>query len=185
MQLKLAAKGVQPYLVGLNQFITDGKLQRHPQTHFESDIPSDQAHMYYLATGEFTESMRPETIFSFWPRTLNKNLVSYGMMAHVSENWIAFNLSLLIQIILFWIPVRWHDGNNPSVRIGPIKLDIGFRHHAGDYRLFKQCLYYAPVWIRRLVSKKTLKKMSAIYWEPEPNAQWLLEIDSRFVDACL
>lgn len=161
--------------LSISQFIIDGKLQRHPQTNFMNDISSDQAHMFSLATG-----MRPSDI-----RTSNGDIVSLGFLAFIlNMKWLS-NLCLLGQIILFWVPLRWCDGNNPTVRFGPIKLNIGYRHHCGDYRLFKQCLYYSPWIIRRLVSKKTLKKMTRYYWEPEPNSGWLIAIDDRFIDEAL
>jgi hypothetical protein len=192
----------------LSQFIIDGKLQRHPQTKFMDDISSDQAHMFMLAYPRFNDwfiSFKPAGWF--WFKTSNNNLISFGLWALLTEVKLWQNLSLLIQIILFWIPIRWCDGDNPNFRLGFIKLNCGYRHHCGDYRLFKQCLYYAPKWIKRMVSKKTLRRMTRYYWygekwsppaywigdempgnifEPkEPNIDWLIEIDDRFVEECL
>lgn len=172
--------------VDLSQFIIDGKLQRHPQTKFINDISSDQAHMYFLATGRFKESLIPGSFWAQnWPDTTNGNPVSVGFFAaFTGKRWLS-NLSLLLQIILFWIPFRFSDSGDPSFRLGPIKLDIGYKHWCGDYRLFTQSLYYAPWWIKYLVSKKTLKKMTRYYWEPEPNIDWLIAIDDRYIDECL
>lgn len=186
--MKQALKRKFPYDVwtwalSLPQFIDENKrLQRHPQTKFKDDISSDQMHMFVLAT--------KDTIASFpthvgWPRTSNGNLFSIGLLAEMMHAPALSNLSLLVQIILFWIPVRWCDGNDPTIRFGPIRLNLGFRHHCGDYRLFKQCLFYAPWILRRLVFKQTLKRMTRLYWAPEPNIQWLIEIDDRFIEECL
>lgn len=173
--------------INLDQFIIDSKLQRHPKTHFMNDISSDQAHMYALATKNYECSIQQGS--GWWPRTSNGNLISFGFWAFIGESEFGFrlfqNLSLIFQIILFWIPVRWCDGENPDFRLGFIKLNLGYKHHAGDYRLFKQCLYYAPWILRRMVAKSTLKKMTRIYWAPEPNVDWLIAIDDKFVDECL
>lgn len=171
--------------INLLQFIdSNGVLQRHPQTKFPNDISSDQAHMYGLATGLPFYWRSLDSVFSLL-RTSNGDVVSLGYFAFIKRwQWLS-NLSLIFQIILFWIPVRWCDGENPTVRLGPIKLNVGYRHWCGDYRLFKQSLYYAPVFIRRLVSKRTLKKMTRLYWAPETNAEWLIAIDDRFIEECL
>jgi hypothetical protein len=165
--------------LNLSQFIIDGKLQRHPSTAWMNDISSDQAHMYALTTGVVPVDV------STTGRTSNGDRVSPGYWAYIhNKQWLS-NILLIGQMILFWIPIRWCDGNNPNFRLGPIKLNIGYRHWCGDYRLFKQSLYYAPWIVRRLVSKRTLKKMTRYYWEPEPNAEWLIEIDDKYIEDCL
>jgi hypothetical protein len=188
----LAMWGVQPYQLDPLQFIdVDGDgvidpeedLERHVHTKFRDDISSDQAHMFALWTGMCLIGLKDKN--AWWPRTTNGDRVSIGFWAYIHGFYWLLNISLLIQIILFWIPIRWCDGNNPTVAFGPIKLNLGYKHHCGDYRLFKQCLYYAPIWIKRLVSKKTLKKMTRLYWTPEPNAAWVIEMDDRYVDTCL
>ena len=173
--------------IKLDAFIdADGKLQRHPRTAWPDDISSDQAHMFLIATREFRlGDFATIQIIKNNYRTSNGDKVSLGLRAEINGDTLLKNLLLIGQIILFWVPVRWCDGNNPTVRLGPIKLNLGYRHHAGDYRLFKHCLADAPIYIRRLVRKSTLKKMSRIYWEPEPNANWLLELEDRFVDECV
>jgi hypothetical protein len=36
-----------------------------------------------------------------------------------------------------------------------------------------------------MVLKSTLKKMTRYYWEPEPNVEWLIQLDDEFVENCL
>jgi hypothetical protein len=170
--------------VDIKKFLVNGTLERHPQTNWPNDMSSDQEHMWMLtARATFrdqalTENIVLKTVLRGY-RTSNKNLVSLGYFALIKRwTWLS-NLLLIGQIILFWIPVRWNDGNGSS------RLQFGYRHHCGDYRLFKQCLYYAPWIIRRMVLKSTLKKMTRYYWEPEPNVEWLIQLDDEFVENCL
>lgn len=159
--------------LNLEQFIIDGKLQRHPQTKFPNDISSDQAHMFALASLPGLNHTWLNMVDEF-PRTSNGRVLSWGLYAELhNKTWLK-NLALFVQMIFFWWPVRWNDGK------GSAKIQFGWRHHCGDYRLFKQCLYYS--WVKHLVRAKTLKKMTRYYWEPEPNKDWLISIDDQYID---
>lgn len=165
----------------LSRFIdSNQKLQRHPNTFWPDTISSDQAHAFLLASrGHYYRDFAVNQIVQNGFRTSNGNLVSVGLYAEIMGwKWLTI-LSVLGQMILFWVPVRWNDGNVKSYRE---RVQFGFRHHCGDYRLFKLSLRNCPLVVRRLVSKKTLKKMTRYYWEPEPNVQWLIDLDDKFVE---
>lgn len=145
------------------------ELWRHPESKWP--VSSDQVHAYGRAYGIYTPGLIDSTLF--WPRTLDGKLVSAGLWCELRAPYLR-HIPLFIQWLLFFIPVRWNDGNGSS------KIQFGYRHHAGDYRLFKLCL--PKSWVRYLVRSSTLKKMTRYYWEPEPNIDWLIAIDDKYIE---
>lgn len=171
--------------VDLWAFATPAGAVRHPnapekddkgESWRETDFSCDQAEPWLLAamaSDPYLASLIKDYIIHNGYRTGNGDLVSPGMFAIVKGwKWL-LNLSLVGQVIIFKIPVRWNDGQ---------KKFEDSRDDSADYLNFIHCAIESDAWVRRLIKKSVLKQKIRDYFKDEPNNQWLIDLYDRLID---
>lgn len=96
-------------------------------------------------------------------KTGNQHLISPGYVAELTGwQWLRC-LTQVIQVIFFWFPFYWNDGDFKNGR-WPIRLSW---YKSDGYLQWALIAYLTPWPFRRLISKTTLKNKIREYYGPE------------------
>lgn len=148
----------------LDMFVTSLGYVRHPKVPpewAEKDFSSDQALPLYLAwrrSGNYSRSEEMRRRLKY--KTGNGDLLSPGLFAEMHAEWLRVPL-LLTQLAIFKFPYRWNDERRSFERT---------KNSSADYINFIHVAVYAPKWLRKLISPKTLMDKVMDYYEPEPQS---------------
>lgn len=152
--------------VDLTVFITDKGYIRHPEVPEdwkEKDFSGDQAVPLYLAfarAGMAQGHEMRQRLKSNGYKTGNGDYISIGFFAKLKElQWLQ-NLSTLAQGLIFKLPYRYSESKK-----GLEKTEGS----SADYLNWLHLAVYTPKWLRKIVSKDTLKQKVREYYKPEPN----------------
>lgn len=165
--------------INFNQFITPLGVIRSPnvpEEWKEKDTSEDQVKPLLLALrkGTLPEALIVEKqIKNAGYRTGNGDLITPGFYGIIKEwSWLN-NISVCVQSIIFKIPLRWSDSKKWFERS---------EASSADYLNHIHVAVYSPKWIRKMVSKETLKQKVRDYYKVEPNSEWVIQTYDQVIE---
>lgn len=160
----------------LPKFVTPLGTIRHPDSPWrENDMSSDNELPLYMASRQAcfaqTGFIKQKVISRGW-KTGNGDFISPGYFAEIVDSQVLRCMLLIVQVALFYIPIRWSDASRSFER-----------NDASDgYLQWMLTACLAPPWVRKLLSKDKLKQKIAAYYSPEPNSAWLVNIYNGVIE---
>lgn len=151
-------------------FITPTGAVRHPKSIWrQNDMTEDNEKPLYIFLRETQNNEARQFIADrCWDdlKTGNMKLVTPGYVAELLNwQWLRC-LCLVVQVLAFWFPWYWNDGDWKNGR-WPIRLSW---NKSDGYLQWALIANLAPWPVRRLIRKKTLKRKVIEYYMPEIKA---------------
>lgn len=175
------------FVTDLTQFVTPIGTIRHPKVPDdwkETDMTTDNEILLYMASkraGLPQANFIKNKVISRGYRTGNGDFISPGYLAELND-WQSLRcVSLAVQSLFFKIPVRWSDASKEPW--------YKFWHHiesskdaCDGYVHWMHCAVNAPKFVRKMISKETLKSKIRLYYKKEPNSQWIIDVLDQVID---
>lgn len=161
----------------LRRFRTDKGYIRHwdvPEDWKETDTPNDlliplliafeACHMF-----DYAEELRDRVKIDDW-RCGNSDLANPILIGLIKKSKWALNLSLAVQALLSYNPIRWSDEHN-CLTWEP--------NSSADFLNWAHACWHIDSWAFRLVSHELFMTKIRGYFQPEPNSMWIVSLYAR------
>lgn len=167
-------------VINLSPFITDKGILRHPLSPWrESDTSSDQVSPLIAAASVSSQFLIEDKVLGFTKyKTGNGDFITLGLLANKrrAQNkhflWIS-DLAILAQALIFKLP--YNIVNYKLVKNNGTSDYLNFVNNLA-FAKFKKNETWPLKLAKWLTPKNKILQKIRLYYRPEPNSQWLIDI---------